>query len=269
MIQALKIKKTLSKFKNVNIWKTLYFNFKVLPFSQAFRLPFFLYGKVVLMDLGGKIITPNTVKMGMIRIGYRWLDLWPVSFLPTQIQVKGELIFHGPAILSGGTVLNVQNKNGIIEIGSEVCIGGGTMVKCMDRITIGDRSRITGNCCIMDCNMHFIKDIESGRIAKFKSPIIIGKNCWINYGTVISKGAVVPDYTITSRNTLVSKDFSDIGTNRMLVGTPAKVVGSKVQRIFSIELQHKFARFFNENNEDFYQSEPGIENEIGPKEGFN
>lgn len=252
----------------LNLTKTLYFNFKVLPFQQAIKLPFFLYGKVCIGQLSGIVELPDKVSKGMIKIGYRWHDLWPLSFLPTQIQICGRLIFNGKCIISGGANVNVQSAEGILTLGDCTMIGGGSVVKCLDNIFIGNNTGLTGNCVVMDCNMHFIKNIDNGTIANYKAPIIIGENCWINYGTIISKGAVIPKYCITSRNALVSKDFSEYGSNLFLVGTPAKPTQSHVQRIFTIEKQREYAAFFKINHVNELQLEPGLEIETGTREGF-
>lgn len=76
--------------RRVNLIKTIYFNFKMLPFNQAIKIPILLYGKIVFHNLSGKLTIQNDVSSKMIRIGYRWIDLWPSSFLPTQIQIIGE-----------------------------------------------------------------------------------------------------------------------------------------------------------------------------------
>lgn len=252
----------------LNLPKTLYFNFKVLPFNQAIKLPFFLYGKVYLWDLSGKIIIENEIKTRMIRVGYKWFDLWPTSFLPTQIQVMGTLLFKGAAVISGGANVNVQSKDGKLIIGKEVLIGGGSMCKCLKYIEIGNFTRITGNCTIMDCNMHFVKNIDTGVVANYEGPIKIGDSCWINAGAIVTKGAVVPDYSISARNAFLSKDYSEFGSNLFLVGSPAKPASSKVQRIFTIEKQREFREFFETHDIATLQLEPGLENETGTREGF-
>lgn len=252
----------------LNIVKTLYFNFHMLPFSKAIKLPFYLYGKIYLGDLSGRIILPNKISRGMIRIGYKWFDLWPVSFLPTQIQIMGCLEFRGAAVISGGANVNIQSKEGVLTIGKDVLIGGGTVCKCLEQIEIGDWTGITGNCTIMDSNMHFVKNIDTGVVANYKGPIIIGEKCWINAGTIVTKGAVVPDYSISARNAFLSKDYSEFGTNLFLVGSPAKPTSSKVQRIFSVEKQNEFKLFFKTNKTQILQLKPGLEIETGQREGF-
>ena len=254
--------------QRLNITKTLIFNFKVLPFGQAIKFPFFLYGKVYLHNLSGKVAIEGDVRNGMIRIGYKWFDLWPTSFLPTQIQVLGTLVFRGAAVVSGGANVNVQSKNGTLIIGKDVLIGGGSVCKCMEHIEIGSWTRITGNCTIMDCNMHFVNNIDTGVVANYKAPIRIGESCWINAGSIISKGAVIPDYSISARNAYLSKDYSEYGTNLFLVGSPAKPTSSKVQRIFTIEKQREFKKYFETHDSQILQLEPGIEIETGHREGF-
>ena len=147
-------------------------------------------------------------------------------------------------------------------------MGGGTICKCLKYIEIGDRTRITGNCNIMDCNMHFVKNIDTGIVANYKAPIKIGENCWINAGSIISKGAVIPDYSISARNSYLSKDYSEYGTNLFLVGSPAKPTSSKVQRIFTVEKQRGLREYFETHDSDVLQLEPGIEIEKGTREGF-
>ena len=256
------------EFAKANIFKTLRVNFMMLPFKQAIKLPMFFYGKVLLLDLSGKIIIDGPVKTGMIRFGYKWLDLWPTSFLPAQLQVMGSLIFRGPVVVSGGANVNVQSKEGVLIIGKDVVIGGGSICKCLKRIEIGDWTRVTGNCTIMDCNMHFVKNIDTGVVANYKSPIKIGESCWINAGSIVSKGAVIPDFSISARNAYLSKDYSQYGTNLFLVGSPAKPSSSKVQRIFTVEKQREFREYFETHDTDVLQLEPGLEVETGQREGF-
>lgn len=259
----------ISLVLRLNILKTLYFNFKVLPFNKAIRLPFFLYGKIYLGNLNGDVMIESDVRTGMIKIGFKWFDLWPTSFLPTQIQVIGSLTFRGAAVISGGANVNVQSKNGILIIGKDVLIGGGSVCKCMQYIEIGDCSRVTGNCNIMDCNMHFVKNIDTGVVANYKGSIKIGESCWINAGTIVTKGTVVPDYCISARNAYLNKDYSEYGSNLFLVGSPAKPTSSKVQRIFTIEKQKEIIDFFEKHPEQcIMQLNPGIEKEKGRREGF-
>ncbi len=44
----------------LSILRTIYFNFRTLPFKQAIKLPIFIYGRVRLFGLNGEVIFENT-----------------------------------------------------------------------------------------------------------------------------------------------------------------------------------------------------------------
>jgi acetyltransferase-like isoleucine patch superfamily enzyme len=229
----------------LNIFKTIYLNFKTQPFSVAVKFPIYVYGKLYIHSLNGNIIIDAPIISGMIKIGYREIDSLPISFLPNQLLVNGKLIFTGYAVLSGGVSLSV-NK-GILKIGNCCSIGGGSLIKCLTEISIGDNTRITYGCSIFDSNIHFVKEIESGIIKKNEAPIFIGKNCWINAETFVAKGSVIPDFSITARRSFVNNDFNTHGTNLFLVGSPAKPLNTKVQRIFNTVEEQRIRTYFNQN----------------------
>lgn len=231
--------------KRLNWFKTLYLNFRTQPFKTAIQLPFYVYGKLDIHSLKGDIIIDAPIKRGMIKIGLRELDLLPVSYLPNQLLNTGKLIFNGPVLISGGVSLSING--GILDIGSCCTIGGGCLIKSTNSVKIGTNTRITYSCIVFDSNVHYVKNIETGVIKRNNGPIFIGKNCWINGGAYIGKDAVVPDYSIVARNSLVNKDFTGEGTNLFLVGNPAKVLSKNVQRILSYIEENKLTQFFEEN----------------------
>lgn len=246
--------------RRLNLLATLWLNFRTLPFLRAIKLPIFCFGKIMFHNLSGRIIIDSPIKTGMIKFGYRWYDLWPSSYLPSQIFVRGDIIFMGRCIFSGGVVLSSFNKQAEIIIGNNVAIGGGTMVKSTQSISIGANTSITGNCVVMDSNMHYVKDIESGIIPSLRKGILIGKNCWINHGTTIAKGAVLCDHSITARNTYVGKDMSQFGSHVLFAGQPAKPIKTNVQRIFDLKKEKEISLYFQgDRGRSVYQSYPGIE----------
>ena len=66
------IRKRYLMFISVNWIKTIYFNFKMLPFKQAKALPVFFYGKVKFSDLSGELQIKSTIKTGMIGFGQKF-----------------------------------------------------------------------------------------------------------------------------------------------------------------------------------------------------
>lgn len=231
----------------INIVATLWINFKMLPFQKAIKFPIHCFGKIKFHDLSGKIIIDSRVKTGMIKIGFRWLDLWPTSYLPTQVLFQGYVFFRGSCTISGGVYISSFKKESILDIGNDVTVGGGSMIKAMENISIGKKTRITGNCTVFDSNMHYVKDIERGIIGRNTGSIKIENNCWINAGSVLTKGAVIPAYSIVARNSFIGKDMSEFGKSCMFAGSPAKMIKKGVQRIFNYSVENDLNSYFRDN----------------------
>lgn len=242
-----------------NIVKTIYINYKTQPLKKAFKLPIFIGKNSKIHSLRGNIIIDSEIiRPGMIKIGYKHWDLFPSSYVTTQLTVKGCLVIKGPLIVSGGVHLFVW-KNAFLEIGQNCSVGGGTMLKSISEITIGENTCITGDCTILDSNMHYVKNIETGIIAKKQGKIHIGKNCWINQSSIITKGTFLPDFSIVARGSFLNKDYTSYGTNLFLVGSPAVVSKNKVQRIFNIEKEKALNEYFRRNEGEMeYRDELGI-----------
>lgn len=262
---AHKVFRVLRNLYRLNWFATLYVNFRLLPISQAIKLPIFCYGRFKYHCLSGRFLIDGPVHNGMIQLGYRWIDLFPVSYLPTQLCIRGSVKFHGHAILSGGVALFAQSKESVITLGKDITLGGGTLIKSMNSITISQKTRITGGCTVMDSNMHFVKNISTGKIAQKTGSIFIGNNCWINYSSVITKGAYIPSYSIVARNSFVGKNLKDEGENLFIAGMPAKVINHDVQRIFDYDREAELSDFFIKNPDcPFYQDSIGIKDETIP-----
>ena len=241
-----------SLLSRVNIIQTLFVNFKTQNFFVALKFPIIVFGKLKLRNLSGQIRINAPISLGMIRLGDQYLDMFPISQLPTQLWVSGTLEFRGHCIISGGVALFVQSKDAVLSVGDMCTVGGGTLIKSVDSIYIGDKTRITSGCTIMDSNMHYVKNTESGYVKKTWGKITIGHNCWINQGTTISKGTVIPSYSIVARNSFINKDYSEYGENLFLAGSPAISKKGKVQRIFDRNKEVELNRFFRENNVEEY-----------------
>lgn len=240
-------RKLIKFFLRVSVFKTIYFNFRMLKFSHAVKLPIFIYGKVKFYSLNGEVKILEPIRTGMIHLG-KDLDHNPVSLCPLKLNIQGSLIFQGHALISGGSTITVWK--GSIELGRNVSIGSGVQVKASTRISIGEGTQIVALSTIMDTDVHFLKDIETGVIKKNTAPVYIGRFCWINQGSVITKGAVIPDYTIAARNTLFNKDYSKVDSGySVYAGSPAKIVAKNIQRIFDYATERKYVDYFSVNKD--------------------
>ncbi|MBF5027130.1 LbetaH domain-containing protein [Planobacterium oryzisoli] len=227
----------------INWIKTLYINFKTQKFSDAIRLPIVVFGRLKLYSLRGKVKIKYPISFGIVIIG-KDFDHFPNSLLPVKLLVNNELIFNGPTIISGGTT--ITSWTGVIDIGKYTSIGSGNVIKSNVKITIGDYSRVVSNCVLMDTNVHFVIDANN-RINNIFDEIFIDKYCWINAGTVLSKGARLPKYTITGRNSYISKDFSKQDEGLLLVGSPAVIKGNGFRKIFNYRNESLLKEYFLNN----------------------
>lgn len=243
----------------LNVIKTVYINFKTQSFNNAIKFPIFVYGRLKILSLKGNIIIETPVKTGMLKIGYKYIDLFPTSLLPTQLNLAGKLIVRGNLIIGGGVHFSIDRKDAVIEFGANCTIGGGSLMKSTNHIVCGNNVQITGECVIMDCEMHYVKNIESGIIKKNFGKIEIRNNCWINQRAVIAKNTIIPEFSIVTRNSYLNKDYTKYGTNLLLSGSPAIPREQKVQRIFSTIRECELGVFFRDNmDNNFFSDEKGF-----------
>lgn len=242
----------------INWFKTLYINFKTLPFSVAKKMPIIIYGSVDFDALNGKVIINSKVYFGMIQIG-KDIDDMPIASNSAKIRISGVIEFYGFCIINSGSNITVES-NSLMKIGNHVMIGSGVLIKSLNYIEIGDYTRIASGCFILDSNMHSVRNVVTGEIKRKDAPIKIGKYCWITMNTSIMSSTVLPDYCITARNTLLNKDYSMIcKKGSMLAGSPAKVVADSLQRIYDYSLERKITRYFKDNpNSLIYIGEKGF-----------
>lgn len=251
-----------------SIFKTLYINFRCLPFSQAKKLPIYAFKKVSIAHLSGKIRINGQLSSGMIKIGRDWG--WRCKG-DTRIRIEGEITFKGKCEILRGAEICVF-KSGLLYIGNNVLLAENTSVFCMEKIIIGDSTRITYESQIFDTDFHYTINIDKREIKRRTAPIIIGEHVWIGNRATIKKGTTLPDYTtIAAAGTLLIKDYTEAaGKFGCLGGCPAKVLPVKSSRIWNNELERSktLDLWFKEHPEaKIYKlaEEESIDNYIGIK----
>lgn len=220
----------INKIFQHNWLAIIYFNFKILPFKQAIKLPFDFYHKVRFENIQGNIIIKNgNIHRAMIKIGGRGSEMFP--HLPAIIDIKGTLVFNGTTEIGNGCLLRVEN-NGKLTFGNRVRIGANSKIICEDKITFGNEIGISWESQVFDTNFHYTKDINSEKILPKTAPIVIGSYNWFGNRVNIMKGTITPNNTIAASNSLLNKDYTYIPAYSVLAGTPAKLVKSGIKRMF-------------------------------------
>lgn len=242
---------------HLNLFATIYINFRLLPFSQACKFPIYIYGTIKFVQLQGLCVFQNCkIIRGMIKIG-RHNDYYTVPGKNTLFIQNGVLIFHGYCNISSGILIKLIN--GKLSIGDKVWFGNSVTIDCSHEIFIGDGCSITFNCLLSDSNHHYVVD-ENGKVKRKEGKIFLGRYNWVGNNSKIMKGTSTTDGTIITHGSLVNKDFLfttpphenslhlPMAENSfILAGIPAKIIGYGSCRIFDSKIEKKIDDYFKQN----------------------
>ena len=213
-----------------NWWAILYFNFKMLPFKQAIRLPFDFYGKVKFVNLKGKVsLKADMIYSGMIKFGSQGRDMFTAN--PVILDIRGDLSFSGSFYIGCGSTIRIES-NATLSIGDKSRIGANSIIFCEDKIQIGNNVEMSWNCQLMDTDRHEILDVVTKQKCLSHSPITIGDNVWVGNHVSFNKGSRVPNDIIISSNSLCNKDYSFVSSFSVIGGIPAKIIGLNKARLW-------------------------------------
>lgn len=199
--------------------KTVYFNYKCLPFKQAFFLPILLY-KPRLLSLSGKIrIQTDKIRFGMIQLGRNTVSFYQNSGI--TIENRGTIIFKGKAKIDSGGCLSV-NQNAILSIGDNFISTAELKMACYCSITIGKNVRVGWETKMFDTDFHQLSYCDGSTVKAF-GPITIGDNVWIANDCQILKNSFIPDFCVVGARSTIMKKYN-VPSYSLIAGTPAKCI---------------------------------------------
>lgn len=209
--------------------KTLYFNFKYLPFKSAMRLPILVSHRVWLMDTQGEVyIKEDTLSPFMIKLGFNEVGIFDQMRERTVWNVKGRVNFNGTALIGHGSKISVDPK-GTLNLGKELIITAESSIICRKEITLKDGVMVSWETQIMDSDLHSIVDGE-GETINVDEAVEIGEKSWLGCRCLILKGVKLKAGTIVAAGTTVSKAVNGIDKEKCLVGgTPIKILKENVE----------------------------------------
>lgn len=228
-----------------NLYKTVIFNFRMLPFKEAICLPIWLYGKVDISRSTGSIhwTNPTKVHTGGWRIGQAIcvLNGTNISRDVTILSIQGVLKLGEHGHIMNGCHMYVKCGS-VVELGDRVVIAEHIRICSFIGITIGEQTRISWDSQIMDTDFHYVLQPD-GTVYLNKKKINIGNRVWIGNHVTISKGAGVGEECIIASNSLLNHDYSNV-KNGLFVGIPAKLLKEGVCRVFDWNLEKELDDFF-------------------------
>lgn len=205
--------------------KSIYVNFRLLPFHQAVKLPIIVSSKTKIISLDGKV-TLGRVKTGIIRIGFGGTEHIDYSYTRTILKIDGVAAFKGRAKIGLGSKFLID-KEAYFSAGERFGITGDTIILCAKKITIGDNARISWQSIIMDSDHHPVFDINNN-IINTPTEITIGNNVWIGARCFILKNTSIDDGCIIAANTTVAKNFSG-ALHSVIGGDSARVLKTDIR----------------------------------------
>ena len=215
---------------HLNLTKTLYFNFRVFNFKTAIKLPVWLYGHIQLEGLHRGCVVLQQAKTGGVKIGGGWAtDVFGRSNrYISYLRLQGKLVLGNGIVMQQGVVLSI-NKGAILKIGNNQVFNERVTIHSKTVITIKDNCRFGWNTQIFDTGFHYL--VNKGKLAYRNAPVVIENNVWVGNGVSIMKGTYLPAYTIVASNSLVNKNFKEMGEHCMIGGVPAKYITNGVERL--------------------------------------
>lgn len=155
--------------------------------------------------------------MGCIKIGQYNVGTLDIRYDRTIWQNSGTVVFQGKAYIGSGSKLSI-NHGGMLVLGKDFCITGGSQIICCKEITFGEGCLLSWDILIMDTDLHNIIK-AGGKIVNLPRPIRIGDRVWIGCRNLILKGVNISDDVIIGAG---SKITSDITRPNCIVGSTDK-----------------------------------------------
>lgn len=222
----MKLNKLDQLFKYIfGLPKSLYVNLRLLPLTQAIKLPIIVSSKTKIISLQGRVALQK-VKTGIVRIGFGGAEHIDYRYNRTILKIDGIAAFEGRAKIGVGSKLLID-KGAVFQAGERLGITGDTMILCSQKITIGNNARISWQNIIMDTDQHPVFDTDNN-IINHSTEIVIGNNVWIGARCFILKNSVIGDGCIVAANSTITKNFDGI-THSVIGGNGAKVLKTDIR----------------------------------------
>jgi len=138
-----------------------------------------------------------------------------------DVRPEASLIIDNFTICENGDIRIIGN--GILSLGKNSVISKNAIIRCVNKISIGNNCAISWNVTIMDSHGDY-ELISSGRPES--QEIIIEDNVWIGHNVSILKGVTIGKGSIIAAHSLVNKD---VPSGTMHGGVPARLIRENVQ----------------------------------------
>lgn len=211
----------------------------------------YIIGKNVSLSLGGVIIGKHVTIGDGVQIGFftivrgktitinRFVKIGAMSVIDTEKIFIDEDARINEQVYIGG----MKTPESEIRLGKRSIIMQLSYLNPTLPIIIGDDTGIGGHCLLFTHGSW--NDQLKGFPVKF-APITIGKSVWLPWRVFIMPGVTMGDNIVIGADSLIT---SDVPSNSLAAGNPAKILKENYPTLSSAEQQHEmldkvFADFF-------------------------
>lgn len=213
----------------ISMPKTIYFNFRILPFKEASKLPFFISYNTQVGEIHRDVVRINNgISRFMIKIGFGGSKgVYSNGKGYISFGKNAKVVFNGRAGFSEGAAIRVDK--GRLIFGKNFNANKNCFISCSDSVEFGDNVLLGWNFNIRDSDGHAIFDINDKNrevAATIYDGITIGNHVWFAAHVDVLKGVEIPDNCVVGYNSCVTNKFEE--PNCIIAGYPAKVVRENV-----------------------------------------
>lgn len=201
--------------------KSLYVNFRLLPFKRAIRLPILVkYNTVVKGFRGGEIVFTGNLRFGMFSMGFGEISEFDNLRSRAVLKVHGTIFVGSRTRFGPGSSIVLEPKSQLY-IGNNFVNTAKTIISCWNYVSIGKNCLLSWNTFITDTDFHPTYNPVTKEVHTPLGRTEIGDNVWIGQNSVILKNSSIPNGCIIGANTLVNKSFTT--ENCLIAGSPAQI----------------------------------------------
>lgn len=207
----------------INWYRTLQLNFRLLPISQARRLPVVVCGPLRVESLVGTLQLPTNAGFGTLMIG-TYHETYKAEAGKAQLTLKGKWHIQGRVRIGVDCCLYIA-QSAELTMGDGCYIGRDSQFHCFGQTYFGNRVR-AGEIYVTDSASHFI--VVDGVQKPLVGKITVGSDTYISSKVLLLKGTVIPPASVIGAGAVCTRDFVDAEGREnvrelFIVGSPAYV----------------------------------------------
>ena len=207
--------------------RSIWYNFRLLPFRQALRLPLLLSHRTRVVCCSGRVVLhADRLRIGIVKIGFNTYQQTRFHHDLTTLSIEGTMEVEGECAVGAGCSIQI-GEEGVLTLGDKSLIGPKTLIICHRAITLGRQNRVSWCCTLMDTDQHRLIDAE-GACCNEDRPILFDDCVWVGCHVIVAKGTHLPAYTTVGTGSVVHGTHTEPRT--VLAGNPAHVVRHNVAR---------------------------------------